>query len=96
MNLMNYDPIVNSRGFVGLTAADVIASRELKEIVSEAGSSNFYFCNSRITTSALHVAFQTPATESEISYSAIIETSENAADPDLARAFVQGIPKTLS
>ncbi len=92
---MNYDSIVIGGGFAGLTAANVLASGGLKVIVLEAGSSNSYFCNSRISTGALHVAFQTPETKSDILYSAIMETSENTADPDLARAFVQEIPETL-
>ena len=42
------------------------------------------------------MAFRTPETESVILYLAIIETSKNNADPDLARAFDQEILKTLA
>ena len=93
---MNYDCVVIGGGFAGLTAANVLAGHELKVIVLEAGSSGSYFCNSRISTGALHVAFQTPETESGILYSEIMEKSENTADPDLARAFVREIPETLA
>lgn len=44
----------------------------------------------------LHVDFRTPETEFVILYSAIMETGENNADPDLARAFDQEIPETLA
>lgn len=73
-----------------------MASRGLKVIVFEASSNNSHFCNSRISTGVLHVAFRTLETETVILYSAIMETGENNADPDLARAFDQEIPETLA
>lgn len=67
---MNYDCIVIGGGFAGLTAANVLAGRGLKVIVLEAGSSNSYFFDSRIST--WYIARDLPNTRDRIWYFILI------------------------
>ena len=79
---MSYDLIVIGGGFAGLTAANRAA-----ELVLEAGAEEFYACNSRYSTGALHVSFTPPRTDPAVLYDVIQEKSDGTARPDLAEAI---------
>ena len=92
---MNYDAVVIGGGFAGLTAANVIAQHEKQVVVLEAGASNLYFCNSRIATGALHIAFRHPTDEPDELFEEIVRTSGDTADESLVRAFVSELRDTF-
>jgi len=92
---MNYDAVVVGGGFAGLTAANIIAQHEKQVVVLEAGASNLYFCNSRIATGALHIAFRHPTDEPDELFEEIVRTSGDTADESLVRAFVSELRDTF-
>ncbi|MDA0652964.1 MAG: FAD-dependent oxidoreductase, partial [Proteobacteria bacterium] len=92
---MSVDVIVIGGGFAGLTAANRCAEHGLKVVVLEAGNDRLYWCNSRISTGALHVAFRNPREPADGLFDAIMETTDGTARRDLARALTSRASATL-
>ena len=72
---MTEDVIVIGGGFAGLCAANRCAEHGLQVLVLEAGEEELYWCNSRITTGALHVAFLSPREAETTLFNAIMASS---------------------
>ena len=92
---MSVDVIVVGGGFAGLTAANRCAEHGLKVAVLEAGHDELYWCNSRITTGALHVAFRNPREPADGLLDAVMETTDGTARRDLARSLTQRASATI-
>ena len=92
---MSVDVIVIGGGFAGLTAANRCAEHGLKAVVLEAGDDAFYWCNSRITTGALHVAFRDPLEPANGLFDAVMEISGGTARRDLTRALTSRASATV-
>jgi fumarate reductase flavoprotein subunit len=92
---MSADVIVIGGGFAGLTAANRSAEYGLKVVVLEAGDAALYWCNSRITTGALHINFRNPREPADGLFDAIMETTDGTARRDLARALTSRAAATL-
>jgi fumarate reductase flavoprotein subunit len=95
MCVMSADVIVIGGGFAGLTAANRCAEHGLKVVVLEAGADPLYWCNSRITTGALHIAFRSPREAADDLFDVIMETSGGTARRDLARAITSRAAATI-
>ena len=76
---MTFDVAIIGGGFAGLTAANHAALGGARPVVLEAGTDNFYMCNSRVATGALHVAFHGPEEPAEDLYRAIMEGTDGTA-----------------
>ncbi|MDC0033404.1 FAD-dependent oxidoreductase [Alphaproteobacteria bacterium] len=92
---MSVDVIVIGGGFAGLTAANRCAEHGLKAVVLEAGSDALYWCNSRITTGALHINFRNPLEPADGLFDAIMETTDGTARQDLARTLTSRASATI-
>jgi fumarate reductase flavoprotein subunit len=92
---MSVDVIVVGGGFAGLTAANRCAEHGLTAVVLEAGDAKLYWCNSRITTGALHVAFRNPRESADGLFDAIMETTGGTARRDLARSLTSRASATI-
>lgn len=92
---MSVDVIVIGGGFAGLTAANRCAEHGLKAVVLEAGGDALYWCNSRITTGALHINFRNPLGPADGLFDAIMETTDGTARQDLARALTARASATI-
>jgi fumarate reductase flavoprotein subunit len=93
---MSVDVIVIGGGFAGLTAANRCAEHGLKAVVLEAGGDALYWCNSRITTGALHINFRNPLEPADGLFDAIMETTGGTARRDLARALASRASATIA
>lgn len=92
---MSYDLIVIGGGFAGLTAGNRAAELGLKALVLEASPEEFYACNSRYSTGALHVSFTPPRTDPAELYDIIQDKAEGTARPDLAKAIASRAAMTV-
>lgn len=92
---MTFDVAIIGGGFAGLTAANHVALGGARPVVFEAGTDDFYMCNSRVATGALHVAFHGPEEPAEDLYKAIIDVTDGAAREDLARAVAENAQATI-
>jgi fumarate reductase flavoprotein subunit len=92
---MSVDVIVIGGGFAGLTAANRCAEHGLAVVVLEAGADALYWCNSRITTGALHINFRNPRDPADELFDAIMATTDGTAREDLARALTSRAAATL-
>ena len=93
---MSVDVIVIGGGFAGLTAANRCAEHGLKAVVLEAGGDALYWCNSRITTGALHINFRNPLEPADELFDAIMETTGGTARRDMARALASRLSATIA
>lgn len=82
-------------GFAGMTAALRLAEAGRKPVVFEAGAEDFYKCNSRVATGALHISFHSPMEPVEDLYEAIVSGSGGTAREDLARAVAERAGMTI-
>ena len=92
---MTEDVIVIGGGFAGLCAANRCAEHGLQVLVLEAGEEELYWCNSRITTGALHVAFLSPREAETTLFNAIMASSGGTARTDLAQAIASRASITI-
>ena len=92
---MTFDVAIIGGGFAGLTAANHAALGGARPVVLEAGTDDFYMCNSRVATGALHVAFHGPEEPAEDLYKAIIDATDGTAREDLARAVADNAQETI-
>ena len=87
MGSQMFDIAIIGGGFAGLTVANRVASRGLKPLVLETGSTDNYECNSRVCTGALHVAFRHPEDPPEELFDTVVTSSGGTARSDLARSL---------
>lgn len=92
---MTFDVAIIGGGFAGMTAANHAALGGAKPVVFEAGSDDFYMCNSRVATGALHVAFHGPEEPAEDLYKAIMEGTGGTASPDIAQTVADNAQATI-
>ena len=92
---MTFDVAIIGGGFAGLTAANHAALGGGRPVVLEAGTDDFYMCNSRVATGALHVAFHGPEEPAEDLYTAIMEGTDGTARADIARAVADNAQATI-
>lgn len=82
------DLVVLGGGFAGLIAANRAAELGCSVVVLEAGEGT-YLCNSRIATGAMNFAHSDPQLPPEQLVQAIMEDTEDYADPSLAAAIAE-------
>lgn len=92
---MTFDVAIIGGGFAGLTAANHAALGGARPVVLEAGTDDFYMCNSRVATGALHVAFHGPEEPADDLYTAIMDGTDGTAREDLARAVADNAQATI-
>ena len=92
---MDFDLIIIGAGFAGLTAGNRAAELGLIPLVLEAGSDQFYKCNSRFSTGSCHVAFNTPWTDPDDLTKTISDNLDGAARKDLAIAMGKNASRTI-
>lgn len=92
---MTADVIVIGGGFAGLTAANRCAEHGLAALVLEAGETELYGCNSRISTGSLHVNFRNPQEAPDSLFDAIMAATGGTARRDLARALCNRASATI-
>lgn len=92
---MTFDVAIIGGGFAGMTAANHAALGGATPVVLEAGTDDFYMCNSRVATGALHVAFHGPEEPAGDLYKAIMDGTDGTARPDIARTVADNAQATI-
>lgn len=92
---MTFDVAIIGGGFAGLTAANHAALGGAKPLVLEAGTEEFYMCNSRVATGALHVAFRSPEDPANDLLQAIQDQTSGTARSDIADAVAGNAQATI-
>lgn len=96
MKFHTYDVVVIGGGLAGLTVANRCAEFGLCVAVLEAGMETRYFCNSRISSGAINVAFRDVNDDLKSMRQTIDVVTQNHADPVLADVLVNNVRPAVS
>ena len=92
---MRYDVVIIGAGFAGLTVANHVALAGLRPLVLETGTGEFYPCNSRVSTGAIHLAFRSPDEPASELFESILSGTDGSAREDIAWALAANAKSTI-